>query len=778
VTNFEQGYRDIANAVRILGRNDKGADILTLVYEWLRDKSNGNWVLILDNADDKDVFSSRPSNQRLAEAEKQIREFLPQSSNGSILVTSRSRDAGYEVTTNYKHVFTVEEMTKDEAMSLLEKQLDESHPEDEKKMLVEKLGYVPLAVSQAAANISRRSLPIPDYIKELEKVDDTSASLLEESLPQLQRDPARSNSVVATWKVTFEYVRKASPSAARLLSLMCLFDRQNIPEALLQKQYGEEVNAPPAKPRKVWWKRRLRSKKRKEKLVPVKAVPYNFEDDWLVLRDFSLIKLNRDRKHFSMHPIVQFSTKRWLVLHKQLTPWSHRFISVIYDAYPDVIHLDDEMCHKLLAHAYATVTYRPVNAATQPLQIWAALMRRLASQHIHWTAIETAEKLFHAAAQAFEISLGPSVSQSLQCNSERAMWLIQLGQHSEAEKLHNRALQIRFGYTGPDYTGTPDSMNDIGDALTFQRRYEEADHIYARALNQRIQKLGSGHESTQRNFDTYARFLCSQGRHQDAYNTWRQAHEARIQGQKNVCDVIWIEHLNYIGLSHLMAGNPHGAEQYFREVVAENEKGAPSDSLGRSLVQLGRLLAQLEKYTDAEVYLKRAMEWYDNEARCKETYCFETIGLLAFVLWKLDKLEDADRLAQRCLIEQTEHLGRGDEETLRSMWILAGVREKQERCDEALELYKRVVDTAEEFLGGKSEDAKDWRRDYEALLGKMEKDCASGLLNHEKCDAIVEQVGMQDSCEDTSVGAEKEDMEVAGEKVRLDGISSCIVIAS
>jgi hypothetical protein len=198
--------------VRILGRNDKGADILTLVSTWLRDPSNGPWVLILDNADDKAVFSSPPSNQRLAESGKQIREFLPQSSNGSILVTSRSRDAGFEVTTNYKHVFTVEQMTEDEALTLLQSQLDDTHPVSEQKTLVEKLGYVPLAIAQAAANISRRSLPIPEYIKELDKVDEPSASLLDDSLPQLQRDASRSNSVVATWKVTFEYVRRCDES--------------------------------------------------------------------------------------------------------------------------------------------------------------------------------------------------------------------------------------------------------------------------------------------------------------------------------------------------------------------------------------------------------------------------------------------------------------------------------------------------------------------------------------------------------------------------------------
>jgi hypothetical protein len=44
---FEQGYRDITNVVKIDGRSDAKANIFKLVHDWLRDESNGNWLLIL-----------------------------------------------------------------------------------------------------------------------------------------------------------------------------------------------------------------------------------------------------------------------------------------------------------------------------------------------------------------------------------------------------------------------------------------------------------------------------------------------------------------------------------------------------------------------------------------------------------------------------------------------------------------------------------------------------------------------------------------------------------
>jgi hypothetical protein len=55
-TRFEQGYRDIADKIPIPGREDPKADILQLVCAWLSDRRNGQWLMILDNADDDSVF--------------------------------------------------------------------------------------------------------------------------------------------------------------------------------------------------------------------------------------------------------------------------------------------------------------------------------------------------------------------------------------------------------------------------------------------------------------------------------------------------------------------------------------------------------------------------------------------------------------------------------------------------------------------------------------------------------------------------------------------------
>ena len=54
---IEEGYRRIAEATRLPGRDDPKADILQLVRAWLCDESNGRWVTVVDNADDSSVLS-------------------------------------------------------------------------------------------------------------------------------------------------------------------------------------------------------------------------------------------------------------------------------------------------------------------------------------------------------------------------------------------------------------------------------------------------------------------------------------------------------------------------------------------------------------------------------------------------------------------------------------------------------------------------------------------------------------------------------------------------
>ena len=54
---IEQSFRDIADYVKISGRQDPKANVFRLVHDWLRDEKSGQWLPILDNVENTDLLS-------------------------------------------------------------------------------------------------------------------------------------------------------------------------------------------------------------------------------------------------------------------------------------------------------------------------------------------------------------------------------------------------------------------------------------------------------------------------------------------------------------------------------------------------------------------------------------------------------------------------------------------------------------------------------------------------------------------------------------------------
>lgn len=55
-TRFEKSFRDIIDYVEISERHDFKTDVFRLVYDWLRDEKSEQWLFILDNVDNTDLF--------------------------------------------------------------------------------------------------------------------------------------------------------------------------------------------------------------------------------------------------------------------------------------------------------------------------------------------------------------------------------------------------------------------------------------------------------------------------------------------------------------------------------------------------------------------------------------------------------------------------------------------------------------------------------------------------------------------------------------------------
>lgn len=157
VERFEQAYENIARSLELPGWNDPKANTLQIVSDWLRNGDHKGWLMILDNADDEDVFLKTRKNISSEGAgtnqdNAPLSTYLPLTSRGSILVTSRNRMVAFKLTEKAEHIIDVSPMDEEEAITLLHKRLPDARSSDEVSIdLVETLERYPLAITQAAA---------------------------------------------------------------------------------------------------------------------------------------------------------------------------------------------------------------------------------------------------------------------------------------------------------------------------------------------------------------------------------------------------------------------------------------------------------------------------------------------------------------------------------------------------------------------------------------------------------------------------------------------------
>jgi hypothetical protein len=217
-------------------------------------------------------------------------------------------------------------MSSKDALTLFEYKLgrvdDGSNDGDVAAELLVALDFMPLAIVQAATYILRRRprFSVREYLQGFRESDRKRASLLDYNGKQLRRDREAKNSIIVTWQISFDHVRKIRPSAADLLSLMSFFDPQGIPDALLQDR-SEQINS--------------RQDQREgtasscvdddtgytddeEGSASQSSMGDGFEEDVSVLRNYSFISVNTNDTTFEMHGLVQLAMRKWLEAHRQI----------------------------------------------------------------------------------------------------------------------------------------------------------------------------------------------------------------------------------------------------------------------------------------------------------------------------------------------------------------------------------------------------------------------------------------------------------------------------
>ncbi|CUS07632.1 unnamed protein product, partial [Tuber aestivum] len=223
-----EGFRAIAQYVQIPlpTAETEQEQLLASIKRWFEGPDSGDWVLVIDNADDEEDFIGNCGP---------ISKFVPQGQRGTLIFTTRSlRVASWQDC----ETIDVGRMEEDEARALFSKRFGSSSSltEEDKgavTMILGSVHHIPLAIVGAAAFMTETQTPPSTYWAIFQGSDEHAKKLLSQPFCDIQREADMTESILATYFITFNRITLQMPRAADLLRLIAFFDNQKILEELL-----------------------------------------------------------------------------------------------------------------------------------------------------------------------------------------------------------------------------------------------------------------------------------------------------------------------------------------------------------------------------------------------------------------------------------------------------------------------------------------------------------------------------------------------------------------
>ena len=263
------------------------------------------WLLILDNADDPSL---------------DISQYFPVGNRGSIIVTSRNPECRCHATVGSRELC---EMESSEAINLLLSSGDLPSENQDLQLLalpiVQILGYLALAVSQAGASIRQKICSLEDY---LDSYSRHRKKLL--SSQAVQAGSEYKYTVYTTWEISVESIKKLAKNAkdgtaAHALELLtffgfCHFD--DITENIFRSAWGNLGNTEGYP----WWKSNILGMIRDYR--PLSWDSYVFNEAIQLLSGYSLIHVSGLKTRISLHPLVHSWIRDSLNEEAQLRWWN------------------------------------------------------------------------------------------------------------------------------------------------------------------------------------------------------------------------------------------------------------------------------------------------------------------------------------------------------------------------------------------------------------------------------------------------------------------------
>ena len=491
------GFQDIAKASGLLHETHEmeQTDIAKMVLQWFRGQDN--WLLVIDNLDDFEVAE----------------HYLPpRDVKKHTIITTRNPHFN-EIPAEGIEIGTLDRKDAIELLVLrsrLPPKFDPDKVEAEAGEIVEKLGFLALAIEQAAAFIRETSKDIfrflPSYAADRKK--------------HHQRVPRGnweySNVVSTTWRLSYQKVKEDNTVASELLQLFSFLNPDGILGVFLEA--GRE-GLPTS-------------------LRDLIGDPDEFYGALSDLERSSLIrrKHDKDEEMITMHRLVQAVIKDDME-DNQFSVMTEHVLSLCDQAFPhtwegetravcrkyqeqvlvtlsEVKEIKSDVLLRLLIRVasflqedgkyaqaielqtkiIAVSTARNGADHEDTLKAMARVATAYRSQKRFEDAIEWQEKVY-ATTQA---KLGDDHLDTWAAMGDLAAAYRSGGRRQKAAEMQEKVLKARTQLLGGDHPETMRAMGNLGATYRNQRRYDEATFYQKKVFEWRIETLGEDNPETLR----------------------------------------------------------------------------------------------------------------------------------------------------------------------------------------------------------------------------------------------------------------------------------------
>ena len=627
---------------------------MDVVFYWLSGLSTA-WTLILDNVDEPSLLSHVCASGRA------LRDYIPSTSQGTIIVTSGSRAVCNRIGAI---CLSVEPMTEEDSLTLL-KSKTEIQNEADARVLLQELEYLPLAITQAGAYISGRAprWSVSTYLNAF-RIEANRMKLLEHPSLLNHQDIHSAKTIMATWQISFDRIRQETPSATEVLALMSMFDHSLIPEDLVHPRNGLDLD---------------------------------FEDDVATLQSYSLITFIQDSNSFKIHRLIRLSMVTWLDKRNELAYWRELALTNLLSL---MRGLDDKQnwvrCKRFLAHA-ETVIAQYENQT---------IGRDLAEKKLNPVVLVVAYRMHSGNTHGQEILCKKAIDESRQLSAAPnpltsrlmgaySLLLARNGSYDQA--IINQEQLIAEPGQVLDTNSRLMSELELMAVLLRAGKLSRLESMARRVASEHNDLLGLTHERTLSAMSYLAQAISSQGKKKEALKLSNFVIDLIIAGhdEANLGLPIYITRAASI---YLDLGNYIMAEKLLKDALKKFDllQETESDHAVGTQVQYGRVLAIQGSYAAAERTYRKVLEARQHMLGPKHPEVLIITNNLMGVIAHT-RLEEAISMTEQLFIVEQEVLGANHPITQATATRLARDYLSGGRFEKAETLFRRVIEHAKQI---------------------------------------------------------------------------------